>query len=177
MLAKGGVSRSEVAAVPHASKRDVSACAKALRARAPTFDDVSAMGAADVEGMPAPPAGQRAESAYPQPDMGALIERKRCNRKLTVKMFWLEHCETAAAAGRSAHAHQTFCEMFARAAEKAGATGRLAHEPGAKAYIDWAGDTASLTDRLMGARAKVVFSQLSLSEKSALFTYSWDSAW
>lgn len=103
----------------------------------------------------APPAGPRAESAYLQPDMGALVERKRRNRKLTVKMFWLEHCEAAAAAGRSAYAYQTFCEMFARAAEKTGATRRLAHEPGAKAYIDWAGDTASLTDRLTGARTKV----------------------
>lgn len=127
MLAKGGVSQSEVAAALHASKRDVSACAKALRERSLTFDDVSAMSAAEVEGMLAPPAGPPAESAYLQPDMGALIERKRRNRKLTVKMFWMEHCEAAAAAGRSAYVYQTFCEMFSRAAEKAGATRRLAH--------------------------------------------------
>ena len=155
MLAKGGVSQSEVAAALHASKRDVSACARVLRERSLTFDDVSAIGVADVEGMLAPAAGTPAESAYLQPDMGALVERKRRNRKLTVKMFWMEHCDEAAAAGRSAYAYQTFCEMFSKAAEKAGATRRLAHEPGAKAYVDWAGDTAAITDRVTGAKTRV----------------------
>lgn len=46
--------------------------------------------------MLAPPAGPPAESAYLRPDMGALVERKRSSRKLTVKMFWVEHCEEAA---------------------------------------------------------------------------------
>ena len=86
--------------------------------------------------------------------MALLVERKKRNRKLTVKMFWMEHCEAAAAAGKSAYSYQTFCEMFAEAAERAGARRRLAHEPGAKAYVDWAGDTASLTDRLTGAKTK-----------------------
>ena len=44
------------------------------------------MGAAEVDGMLAPPRGPR-ESAYPAPDMGPLTARKKGNRKLTVKMF------------------------------------------------------------------------------------------
>ena len=64
MLAKGGVSQSEAAAALHASKRDVSACARVLRERSLTFDDVSAMGVADVEGMLAPAAGTPAESEF-----------------------------------------------------------------------------------------------------------------
>ncbi|OUO58146.1 hypothetical protein B5F74_10965 [Collinsella sp. An271] len=155
MLSKGGVSQSEVAAALHVSKRDVSACARALRERGLAFDDVAAMGAAEVEALLALPGGGAAESAYLQPDMGPLIERKRRNHKLTVKMFWMEHCEADEADGKSAYAYQTFCEMFARAAKRAGATRRLAHEPGAKAYVDWAGDTAALTDRLTGAKTKV----------------------
>lgn len=43
MLAKGGASQREVAAALHVSRRDVSACAKVLRERALTFDEVSAM--------------------------------------------------------------------------------------------------------------------------------------
>ena len=43
MLAKGGVSQSEVAAALHASKRDVSACARAIREHDLTFDGVAAM--------------------------------------------------------------------------------------------------------------------------------------
>lgn len=79
MLAKGGVSQAGVAATLHASKRDVSACAKAIRERGLTFDDVAAMGAAEVDGMLAPPRGPR-ESAYLAPDMGPLIARKKRNR-------------------------------------------------------------------------------------------------
>ncbi|WP_455135984.1 DDE-type integrase/transposase/recombinase [Thermophilibacter sp.] len=154
MLAKGRVPQSEVAAALHASKRDVSACAKAIKERGLAFDGIAAMGEAEVDAMLAPPR-EPAESAYLAPDMGPLIERKRRNRKLTVKMFWMEHCVAAEAAGKRAYSYQTFCEMFADAAERAGAVRRLAHEPGAKAYIDWAGDTAWLTDRLTGARTKV----------------------
>lgn len=154
MLAKGGVSQSEVAAALHASKRDVSACARAMRERGLTCDAVSTMTEAEVDAMLAPPR-EPAESAYLRPDMAALVERKGRNRKLTVKMFWMEHCVAAEGAGKRAYSYQTFCEMFSEAAERAGATRRLAHEPGAKAYVDWAGDTASLTDRLTGARTKV----------------------
>ena len=155
MLAKGGVSQSEVAAALRASKRDVSACARAIRERGLAFDAVAAMGVAEVDAMLAPPAKEPAESAYLLPDMAPLVERKRRNRKLTVKMFWTGRCEEAAEAGKAAHSYQTFCEMFSDAAEKAGARRRLAHEPGAKAYIDWAGDTAAITDRLTGAKTKV----------------------
>ena len=154
ILAKGGVSQSEVAAALHASKRDVSACARAIREHELTFDRLAAMSESEVDAMLAPPR-EPSESAYLQPDMAQLIKRKKRNRKLTIKMFWMEHCIAAEAAGKRAYSYQSFCEMFSEAAERAGATRRLAHEPGAKAYIDWAGDTAALTDRLTGTKTKV----------------------
>lgn len=88
MLAKGGVSQSEVAAALSVSKRDVSACARAIRERGLTFDAVSAMAGAEVDAMLAPPR-RPAESAYLTPEMSALIDRKKRNRKLTVKMLCL----------------------------------------------------------------------------------------
>ena len=45
--------------------------------------------------------------------------------------------------------------MFSNEAERLGAVRHFRHEPGAKAFIDWAGDTAAVTDRLTGARSKV----------------------
>lgn len=59
MLAKGGVSKAGVATDLHASKRDVSACAKAIRERGLAFDDVAAMGAAEVDEMLALPYSDR----------------------------------------------------------------------------------------------------------------------
>ena len=63
MLAKGGVSQSEVAAALHASKRDVSTRARAIRGRGLTFDGVAAMSDAEADGMISPPAKGSSESA------------------------------------------------------------------------------------------------------------------
>ena len=155
MLAKGGASQSDIAAALHVSKRDVSAGAKAIKEYGLTFDAVSSMDADVVDDLFFPKEGRLPNDAYLQPDMEALVERKKRSRRLPVKLFWMEYCERAAAEGKLAYAHQTFCEMFADTADKMDATRHFAHEPGAKCYIDWAGDTAHLTDKLLGAKTKV----------------------
>ena len=154
MLAKGGVSQSDIAAALHVSKRDVSAAAKAIREYGLTFDAIDSMGADVVDGLFFPKERRETDGAYLQPEMEPLVERKKKNRKLPVKLFWMEYCERAAADGKLAYAYQTFCEMFAAAAEKMDATRHFVHEPGAKCYIDWAGDVAHLTDKLLGSKTK-----------------------
>lgn len=155
LLAKGGVSQSGIAAALHVSKRDVSAGARALREHGLTFDAVSSMDADVVDDLFFPRERRGPNGAYLQPDMESLVERKKRNRKLPVKLFWIEYCEQAAAEGRLAYAYQTFCEMFAGVAERMGATRHFIHEAGARCHIDWAGDTAHLTDKLPGAKTKV----------------------
>lgn len=155
MLTKGGASQSDIAAALHVSKRDVSAAAKAAREHGLTFDAVSSMDAAAVDELLFPKAAREPNGAYLQPDMERLVERKKRSRKIPVKLFWIEYSEQAAAEGKLAYAYQTFCEMFAQAAERMGATRHFVHEPGAKCYVDWAGDTAFLTDRLLGSKSKV----------------------
>ena len=155
MLAKGGVSQSDIAAALHVSKRDVALGAKAIREYGLTFDAVSSMDPDAVDDLFFPKAARAVSDSYLQPDMGAFVERKKKSRKIPVKLFWIEYCEAAEQAGKLAYAYQTFCEMFSDAADKAGATRHFAHEPGAKCYIDWAGDTASLTDKLLGSKTKV----------------------
>lgn len=155
MLAKGGASQSDIAAALHVSKRDVSAGAKAIREYGLTFDAISSMDADVVDDLFFPKEGRLPNDAYLQPDMEPLVERKKRNRKLPVKLFWIEYCERAAAVGKLAYAYQTFCEMFADAAERMDATRHFVHEAGAKCYIDWAGDPAYLTDKLLGTKTKV----------------------
>ena len=155
MLTKGGVSQSDIAAALHVSKRDVSAGAKAVKEYGLTFDAVSSMDADVVDDLFFPKEEREPNGAYLQPEMEPLVERKKRNRKLPVKLFWIEYCERAAADGKLAYAYQTFCEMFADAAERMDATRHFVHEPGAKCYIDWAGDTAFLTDKLLGTKTKV----------------------
>ena len=87
MLAKGGVSQSDIAAALHVSKRDVSAGAKAIREYGLTFDAVSSMDADVVDDLFFPKEEREPNGAYLQPDMKALVERKKKNRKLPVKLF------------------------------------------------------------------------------------------
>ena len=154
MVAKGGYSQSEIAASLHVSKRDVSAAAKVLVGHGLRYDDIAGMDPADIDGKYFPKRERKANDAYLHPDMAALVARKRLNRKLTVKLMWMEHCAAASDRGKLAYSYQTFCSMFAEEAERSGATRHFVHEPGAKAYIDWAGDTAWLTDKVTGTRTK-----------------------
>jgi transposase len=153
-VTKGGMSQSEVAASLHVSKRDVSAAAKAAREHGLTFDEVSRMDPAAVDDTFFPKDGRGPDPAYLRPDMEALVERKKGNRRLPVKLMWAEHCEEAAEAGKLSYSYQAFCEMFAAEADRQGATRHFEHEPGAKCYVDWAGDPAWVTDRVTGSRAK-----------------------
>lgn len=155
MLAKGGMSQSAIAAATSSSKRDVSAANKVLHDNSLTFDQVEVMDAAAIDDTFFPKQTRSRNDAYQAFDMEELIERKKRNRKIPVKKFWFEHCELAAANGKLAYSYQTFCEMFANEAERLGVARHFDHEPAAKAYIDWVGDLAWLTDKVTGSRTKV----------------------
>lgn len=154
-VAKGGMSQSEIAASLHVSKRDVSAAARVVREHALTLDQVSAMDATAVDDTFFPREGRGPDPAHLRPDLAGLVERKKRNRRLPIKLMWAEYCEQAAEAHLLSYSYQAFCEMFAEGADRLGATRHFEHEPGAKCHIDWAGDVAHLTDRLTGSVTKV----------------------
>lgn len=156
MLAKGGATQSDIAAALHVSKRDVSAGAKVMRECGLTFDAVSSMDADAVDDMFFAKEERRPNDAYLRPDMAALVERKKMSRKLPVKLFWLEYCERAAGGGEARlRLPDVLRDVRRRRQAKMGATRHFSHEPGAKCFIDWAGDVAHLTDKLLGTRTKV----------------------
>ena len=155
MLTKGGASQSDIASALHVSKRDVSAAAKVVKEHGLAFDAVATMDADMVDSLFFPKEEREPNGAYLRQDMAPLVERKKRNRKLPVKLFWMEYCERAESEGKLAFSYQMFARLFADEAEKLGATRHFTHEPGGKCYIDWAGDAAYLTDKLTGARTKV----------------------
>ena len=115
----------------------VSLGAKAVREFRLVFDPASKMEADAIDDLFFPKEKRVANDAYLRPDMEALVERKK-NRKLPVKLFWLEHCGEAQSAGRPAYSYQLFARTFSELAEKMDATCCFSREPGAKAFIDWA---------------------------------------
>ena len=154
MLARGGHSQADVAAIVGCSKRDVSECARYLRTCGLGVGELEAMSEADAAALFARPPRKRDES-HLQIDARALVERKSKNPRLPLKLMWAEHCEAAAAAHKLPYSYSQFCEIFSEAAKSAGATAHFAHEAGQKVYVDWAGDVAWLTDRVTGRRTKV----------------------
>lgn len=156
-LLRGGVSQNAVAAQLHVSKRDVSAAARAISNYNLKFSDVMSMDptAVDDTFFPKAPLGRKKNDAYLQPNMEALINRKKANRKLPIKLMWGEYCDMAASSNKLAYSYQTFCEMFAQVAKQTGAARHFTHIAGEKAYIDWAGDTSKITDRITGKVTKI----------------------
>lgn len=155
MVVKGGVSQSEIAAALHVSKREVSKAAKAIRESGVVCAEILDMDEDVIEERFFGKGQTCTDSAYLKPDLASLIERKKHNRRLPVKMLWMEYCEDASVQNKLSYSYQTFCEMFAKQAELTGATRHFEHEPAAKAFIDWAGDVAYITDKLTGAKTKV----------------------
>ena len=89
-LLRGGSSQDAIAASLHVSKRDVSAASKAIAEHGLGFADVMAMDASAVDDtfFPRLQAGRKRDEAYLQPDMEELVERKKRNRKLPIKLMW-----------------------------------------------------------------------------------------
>lgn len=155
LLTGGGMTQAEVAAAAHVSKRDVAAAAKVVRENGLTHDAVSGMDPDAVDELLFPSPAPPTPGGRLQIDAAALLERKKANRKLPAKLMWLEHCEAAEEADKRPYSYQAFCRALAAEAERTGATRHFEHEPGAKAYVDWAGDTATVADRAGGAASKV----------------------
>ena len=102
------------------SKRDVSAAARVIREERLDAATVEALSDAEAERLINPPKEPKPkDDSYLQPDYDALVERKAKNRKLPVKLMWIEYCEQAAGLEKRAYVYQTFCEYFAEAEEKA----------------------------------------------------------
>lgn len=157
MLLEGGSSQDKIAAILHVSKRDVSEASKTIKEYNLTYEAVLGMDPIAVEDTFFPKAsrGRKKDGAYLQPDMELYIERKKKCHKLLVKQFWQEYVSAALIQEKLAYSYQSFCEQFSAEAERLGATQHFRHTPGEKAYIDWAGDTARLTDRITGKTTKV----------------------
>jgi transposase len=155
MVARGGASQKDIASILRCSKRDVSSASKAIKQHDLSLERIETMDEAAIDELFFPKPAHEKNESYLQPEMEAYVERKKKNRKIPVKQFWGEYCALAAQAGLMSYSYQSFCEMFSEFAQRTDAVKHFTHDPGAKAYVDWAGDVAWLTDKISGAKTKV----------------------
>jgi len=81
------------------------------------------------------------------PDFAAVHEQLRRHRHTTLQLLWEEYRE----AHPDGYRYSRFCELYQRWRRKLDVVLRQEHKAGEKAFIDWAGATIPIHDRLTGA--------------------------
>src|SRR5437870_2616385 len=81
-----------------------------------------------------------------RPDFASLHEQLRRHRHLTLQLLWEEYRE----ANPDGYRYSRFCELYQRWRSKLDVVLRQEHKAGEKMFIDWAGATIPVHDRLTG---------------------------
>ena len=147
-----GRSQNEVVEALHCSKRDVAAVAKMIKETQMDGSTLAELTEDDIRQMVAPP--KERESNYIQPDYEYLA-KELPKRGVSRKLLWLEYTNTTTPEGGALYQYSYFCEEFEKFLNASKATAKLKHIPGKVVYIDWAGDTMAIKDRITGRNITV----------------------
>jgi transposase len=89
----------------------------------------------------------RPQSPRPQPDFAAIHEQLRTHRHLTLQLLWEEYRDS----DPNTYRYSRFCELYQRWRRKLDVVMRQEHKAGEKMFVDWAGATIPIHDRVTGA--------------------------
>ena len=151
-LLQEGVSQSDICQALHCSKRDVSAAARMFKDTGITQEALAAMSEGDVRQLLS--TKELREAHYVEPDLDQ-ISKELKRPGVTRKLLWFEYGNTSTSGGLKLYSYQQFCKIVDRHLVTTKATMRLTHEPGRVIYVDWAGDTLAVRDRVTGTDSKV----------------------
>src|SRR5260370_11581384 len=84
------------------------------------------------------------------PDFAAVHEQLRTHRHVTLQLLWEEYRE----ANPEGYRYSRFCELYQRWRKKLDVVMRQEHKAGGKAFIDWAGSTIPIYDRVTGVSCR-----------------------
>jgi transposase len=102
------------------------------------------------------------------PDFAQVHEQLRTHRHVTMQLLWEEYRE----ANPEGYRYSRFCELYQRWRKKLDVVMRQEHKPGEKAFIDWAGSTIPIYDRVTGIAWQASLFVASLGASS----YTWAEA-
>ena len=92
------------------------------------------------------PFGKEQPPARTPPDFAAIDEQLRSHRHLTLQLLWEEYRQ----ANPDGYRYSGFCELYQRWRSKLDVVLRQEHKAGEKMFVDWAGATIPVYDRLTG---------------------------
>ena len=80
------------------------------------------------------------------------VHRKLAKNGVTLSLLWNEYCEECYASKELPLMYTQFCLHYREYAQQTKATMHLDHKPGEQMEVDWAGDTAKVTDPETGSQ-------------------------
>jgi transposase len=92
-----------------------------------------------------PPTGRR-QPVRSEPDFTAIQAQLRSHRHLTLQLLWEEYREV----NPDGYRYSRFCELYQHWRSKLDVVMRQEHKAGEKMFVDWAGATIPVHDRLSG---------------------------
>jgi transposase len=86
---------------------------------------------------------------YKTPDL-EYLHQEMAKSGVTLTLLWNEYFENCRMEGSRPLMYSGFCYQYQQFAARHKATLHVEHKPGQRMEVDWAGDTASLTDNISG---------------------------
>ena len=83
------------------------------------------------------------------PDM-EYIHREMSKSGVTLSLLWDEYCASCKASNEIPYGYTQYCYHYRQYAHTTKATMHISHKPGEQTEVDWAGQTATIIDRVTG---------------------------
>ncbi len=147
-LADQGLSQRQIAASCALGQATVSDYLTRARAAGLRYEDIS--GWPDEQllaalGVPQPTPRQWRRTA--EPDFASIQRELQANKNVTLQLLWEEYRESQP----GGYSYSRFCDLYRRWARRRDLVLRQDHRAGEKLFVDYAGSTIPIHDRVTGA--------------------------
>ena len=144
-----GLNKTEIAASLHCARNTVATTLQKAGSRGLKWPLPKGMSDRQLAELLFP--GAPGRPVYKMPDY-AYVYREMQKSGVTLNLLWLEYCDQCRAAGEIPYQSTQFNKYYSDYLNKTKATMHLHHKPGEIMQVDWAGDTASVTDTDTGEK-------------------------
>jgi transposase len=161
-----GHAQRDICAALRCGHGRVTELVKATKATGLTWEALSKLDDADICDLVLPT--KSAQSNRAELDM-AYIGRELAKPHVTRQMLWEEYCSNITDETLAPYQYSRYCELIDEHLRATGAIMKLTHVPGQRMFIDYAGDTATITDAVTGAKTKAYLFCTSLPYSAIIY--------
>lgn len=145
-------SYQEITASISCSRRDISAVSKVMESRKITNEQFQLMTDQDIEKL-FPDGRKNVSDGFVDPLFEQVVAAMKANRFFTLQQAWAKYIGTSPSELKK-YSYTQYCERFNRYAAANDVVATLHHEPGKALFVDWAGPTMQVIDRVTGEVSK-----------------------